>query len=47
LGQRDTADAVEIRWPSGAVEKLSDVRAGQTITVVEGEGVTASRPYAK
>ena len=47
LGQRDMADAVEIRWPSGATEKLSNVRAGQTITVAEGKGVTASRPYAK
>jgi enediyne biosynthesis protein E4 len=47
LAQRDAADSVEIRWPSAAVEKLSNVRAGQTVTVTEGKGVTASRPYSK
>jgi hypothetical protein len=47
LAQRDAADSVEIRWPSGAVEKLANVSAGQTVIVTEGKGVTASRPYAK
>ncbi len=47
LAQRDKADTIEIRWPSGAVDRLSNVSAGQTITATEGKGVTASRPYAK
>jgi hypothetical protein len=47
LAQRETADAVEIRWPSGLVEKLANVGAGQTVIVTEGKGVTASRAYAK
>jgi hypothetical protein len=46
-GQRDKADAVEIRWPSGQVDHLSNVATGQTITVSEGKGQTSSRPYAK
>jgi enediyne biosynthesis protein E4 len=45
LAQHDKAEAVEIRWPSGQVERLSNVAAAQTITVTEGKGVTASRPY--
>jgi hypothetical protein len=45
LAQRSKADAIEIYWPSGMVEKLSNVEAGQTITVTEGKGVTAKRPY--
>jgi len=45
LGQRDKADAVEIRWPSGQVEQLKDVAAGQTVTITEGKGVTSSRSY--
>jgi hypothetical protein len=45
LAQHDRADAVEIRWPSGQVETLSNVAAGQTITVTEGKGITASRKY--
>jgi hypothetical protein len=47
LGQRDKADAIEIRWPSGQVDRLSNVAAGQTVTATEGKGQTSSRPYAK
>ena len=45
LAQHDHADSVEIRWPSGQIEKLSNVAAGQTITVTEGKGLTFSRKY--
>ena len=45
LAQHDKADAIEIRWPSGQTDHLSNISAGQTITVTEGKGVTASHPY--
>jgi len=45
LAQHDHADSIEIRWPSGQIEKLSNVGAGQTITVTEGKGLTSSRKY--
>jgi hypothetical protein len=45
LARYEQADAIEIRWPSGQVEKLSNIAAGQTITVTEGKGVTGSRRY--
>jgi hypothetical protein len=47
LGQRDKADAIEIRWPSGQVDRLSNVAARQTVTATEGKGQTSSRPYTK
>jgi hypothetical protein len=47
LAQRDKADTIEIRWPSGQVDHLPAVAAGQTITVTEGKGQTSSRPYVK
>jgi hypothetical protein len=47
LAQRDKADTIEIRWPSGQVDHLSNVAAGQTITATEGKGQTSSRSYAK
>jgi hypothetical protein len=47
LAQRDKADAIEIRWPSGQVDRLSSVPAGQTVTVTEGKGITAARAYGK
>ncbi|HXY01660.1 MAG TPA: CRTAC1 family protein [Candidatus Limnocylindrales bacterium] len=45
LARHEKADGIEIRWPSGQVDKLSNVAAGQTITVTEGKGITASRKY--
>ena len=47
LGEHTKADAIEVRWPSGAVDKLSNVPASQTITVQEGKGIDASRVYVK
>jgi hypothetical protein len=47
LGQHARADAVEIRWPSGRIDKLTDLGVGQTLTVTERKGVTASRKYQK
>ena len=47
MGSKTKADTVEIDWPSGQVDKLSNVAAGQTITVQEGKGQIVSRPYGK
>jgi hypothetical protein len=47
LGTQTKADTVEIQWPSGQVDKLENVSAGQTITVREGEGVVANRSYGR
>ena len=47
LAQHDKADTIEIRWPSGQVDHLSNVQSGRTITVTEGKGEIASHPYAK
>ena len=43
LGARDKADEVEIRWPSGAVEHLANLKADRIVTVREGEGITSYR----
>jgi hypothetical protein len=47
LGQLSKAKAGEIRWPSGQVDKLSNVNAGQTVVVTEDKGVTGSRAFQK
>ena len=47
LGQAAKADSIEVRWPSGQVDKLTNVSAGQTITVQEGKGIVGNRPYGK
>jgi enediyne biosynthesis protein E4 len=45
LGVQTKADTVEIQWPSGQIDKLSNVNAGQTVTVQEGNGVVNTRAY--
>jgi hypothetical protein len=46
LGPQNKADTVEIQWPSGQVDKLANLNAGQTITVQEGKGIVSTRAYA-
>ncbi|MEX2261883.1 MAG: CRTAC1 family protein [Bryobacteraceae bacterium] len=41
LGQDATVTALEIEWPSGAREKLSNIAANQFITVEEGKGIVS------
>ncbi len=40
LGDADTIDAVEIHWPSGAVEKVLIPAVDQIYTITEGKGAT-------
>jgi enediyne biosynthesis protein E4 len=47
LAQREKADVIEMRWPSGQVDRLTDVAAGETVSVTEGKGITVSRAYGK
>jgi enediyne biosynthesis protein E4 len=45
LGSHAQEDAVEIDWPSGQMDRLSNVSGGQTVTVREGKGIVARRAY--
>jgi hypothetical protein len=47
LGSHAQADAIEIHWPSGQVDRLTSVPADQIITVKEGAGIAAAKPLAK
>ena len=37
LGQSDKVDEIEIRWPSGVVQTLTDVAADQVLSITEPE----------
>jgi hypothetical protein len=39
LGEAPKADSVEIRWPSGKVDRLTNPPVNKYVTVVEGEGI--------
>jgi len=47
LAHHEKADAIEIRWPSGQIDRLSNIPAAQTITVTEGKGLTATSRFGK
>jgi hypothetical protein len=47
LGNKTKANSVEVEWPSGHEDKLPNVNAGQMVTIQEGRGVVAARPYNK
>ena len=47
LGSATKADSIEVQWPSGQIDKLQNINAGQTIIVEEGKGVIANAPYRK
>ena len=43
LGQRSKISVLEITWPSGMVDKLTDVPINQIIAVKEGAGIVAKK----
>jgi enediyne biosynthesis protein E4 len=47
LAGRTKADSLEVQWPSGQIDKLSNVNASQTVTIQEGKGVMTARAYGK
>jgi hypothetical protein len=47
LGNATKADAIEVQWPSGQVDKLSNIAGDQMVSIEEGKGVVASRAYGK
>src|SRR5216683_1803699 len=44
LGTATKMESVEIRWPSGKIETLQNIAADAIYTIVEGEGVSDTKP---
>ncbi|MDP6777703.1 MAG: CRTAC1 family protein, partial [Candidatus Latescibacteria bacterium] len=47
LGLENEAEDVEIAWPSGRVDRLGSLEAGQTVTVEEGHGIVHAVPFER
>jgi hypothetical protein len=43
LGKRTKIDLLEVRWPSGVVEKISGVNANTIVTIKEGQGLSVQK----
>ncbi len=47
LGKAEQVDLLEIRWPSGQVDTIKDVKANQLIFVKEGAGMIRTMQFTK
>ena len=47
LGKAGKVDVLEVRWPSGQIDTLKDIKANQVIFVKEGEGITRTMQFPK
>jgi hypothetical protein len=36
---------VEVRWPSGAIDRIANVGANKILTIKEGAGLVAQRDF--
>jgi len=46
LGQETKIDSVQIRWPSGRVETLTNITPDAIYTLIEGQGIRGSAPLS-
>jgi hypothetical protein len=46
LGKAEKVEVLEIRWPSGQVDTLKDIKANQLIYVKEGEGISRTVQFS-
>jgi hypothetical protein len=45
LGAARKVEQIEIRWPSGQVDRASDLDADQFVTIHEGRGLVKAQRY--
>ena len=45
LGSATKVDLIEIRWPSGAVDKIESASVDRFLTVEEGRGIAREPPH--
>jgi enediyne biosynthesis protein E4 len=47
LGKAEKVDLLEIRWPSGQIDTLKEIKANQVIYVKEGAGIARTMQFSK
>jgi hypothetical protein len=47
LQNRSKIDLVEVRWPSGAIDKIVNLNANKIVTISEGKGVVQQKEFAR
>jgi hypothetical protein len=47
LGKAEKVELLEIRWPSGLVDTLKDIKVNQQVFVKEGEGIVRTMQFGQ
>jgi hypothetical protein len=47
LEKRAKVDSIQVRWPSGTVDKISNVGVNRIITIKEGQGKVDEKEFVK
>jgi hypothetical protein len=47
LGARTKIDLIEVRWPGGTVDKVTNAAAGKILTIKEGQGLVEQKDFNK
>ena len=45
LEKQTKIDSIEVRWPSGVVDKVANLNANRILTIREGQGVIEQKPF--
>jgi hypothetical protein len=45
IGSADTVELLEIRWPSGQLDSLKDLKTNRVYYVTEGQGITRTETF--
>jgi len=46
VGDAPSIDSLQVKWPSGQVDRLARVPTAQQITIKEGSGIIRAQPFA-
>jgi hypothetical protein len=47
IGKSEKVEVLEIRWPSGQVDTLKDIKSNQVVYVKEGDGIVRTMQFDK
>jgi hypothetical protein len=47
LEKRTKIDLIEVRWPSGIVDKLTGAKVNSIVTIKEGAGIVDQKAFKK
>jgi hypothetical protein len=47
LEKRSKVDSIQVRWPSGTVDKIANVGVNRIITIKEGQGKVDEKEFIK